>query len=204
MKTCEYDGEPFVEPRSHPWSGAAFDQAASYHDFTAEPELIRSSLEDFTPFQGYPAVEDFYALLERINHPLSPFESNDCAFSGPQPSRSKQTQGPFECSGRLMLLYRALEQNTLQTRVAWLKTALHGELAQLDPKFVLGIVGTTLVPVRYLALPEAAQLGQQLMLSFWAFGDSEGAAMQSLSRLFRNLSRALRGVSARIVRGGQG
>jgi hypothetical protein len=100
-----------------------------------------------------------------------------------------------------MLLYRALEQNTLQTRVAWLKTALHGEL---DPKFVLGIVGTTLVPVRYLALPEAAQLGQQLMLSFWAFGDSEVAAMQSLSRLFRNLSRALRGVSARIVRSGRG
>jgi hypothetical protein len=36
------------------------------------------------------------------------------------------------------------------------------------------------------------------MLSFWAFGNSEAALMVGLSRLFRNLSRALRLVSARI------
>ena len=202
MKTCEYDSEPFTEPRSHPWTNAARDAAARYYDFTNEPELIRSSLEDFTPFQGYPAVEDFYALLERINHPLSPLESNDCAFIAPHESQSAAAQGPLECSGRLMVLYRALQLNTLKTRVTWLKTALHYELGHLDPKFGSGVVGTTLIPVRYLALQEASQLGQQLMLSFWAFGDSEALTMQSLARLFRNLSRALRGVSARIVQEG--
>ncbi|HXK18330.1 MAG TPA: hypothetical protein VNG33_11035, partial [Polyangiaceae bacterium] len=66
-------------------------------------------------------------------------------------------------------------------------------------KYGSGIIGTTLVPIRYLALPKHAQLGQQLMLSFWAFGDSEPALMLSLSRLFRNLSRALRKVSALIA-----
>jgi hypothetical protein len=199
MKTCEHDGQPLTEPRSHPWQGSALDPAARYHDFTEAPALIRSSLEDFAPYRRYPAVEEFYALLERVNHPKSALESNDCAFSGPHPSESEQAKQPLECSGRLMLLYRALELNTLEARVAWLRTAFHYQLAQLDPKFSSGVIGTTLVPVRYLALPEQEQLGQQLMLSFWTFGDTEASVMQSLARLFKNLSQALRGVSARII-----
>ncbi len=199
MKTCQYDGKPFSEPRSHPWSDSALDAGARYHDLSAEPELIRSVLEDFTPFERYPAIDDFYSLLERLNHPKSSLESSDCAFSGPQQNQSTQVKATLECSGRLMILYRALEQNTLAARMAWLRLALHRELAELDPKFTAGIIGTSLVPIRYLALPEGAQLGQQLMLSFWSFGDSEASLMLGLSRLFRNLSRALRIVSARIT-----
>lgn len=199
MKTYEYSGAPFSEPRSHPWSGSASDPSARYRDFTTEPGLIRSSLEDFLPFQNYPAVEDFYALLERVNHPRSLLESSDCAFNPPQPNESRLVNAAIECSGRLMLLYRDLPQNTRFSRVAWLKNAFHQQLAPLDPKFSLGMVGTTLVPVRYLGLPVDAQAGQQLMLGFWAFGASTEAAMQNLARLFKNLTRALRGVSARIV-----
>ena len=199
MKTCEYAGESFSEPRSHPWTGSTSDGTAAYHDFTLSPELIRDVLEDFTPFQRYPAIEAFYALLERINHPKSTLQSNDCAFTGPHPSEASDARASLECSGRLMLLYRAQQLNTDKTRVAWLAKAFHYQLAHLDPKFTAGIIGTTLVPVRYLELPEAAQLGQQLMLSFWAFGDSEAATMLNLARLFKNLTQALRGVSARIV-----
>jgi len=204
MKTCEYDGEPFSEPRSHPWSDSALDEGARYHDLSAAPELIRSALEDFTPFQRYPAIEDFYGLLQRLNHPKSSLESSDCAFSGPQPNQSAQMQAKLECSGRLIILYRALAENTLQTKMAWLSLALHRERAELDPQLASGIIGTTLVPIRYLALPEGAQLGQQLMLSFWAFGNSEASLMLGLSRLFKNLSHALRNVSARIAANGAG
>jgi len=199
MKTCQYEGDLFSEPRSHPWSDSALDVAARYHDFSAEPELIRSALEDFTPFEHYAAIDDFYSLLERLNHRESSLESSDCAFSGPQPNQGTQVKSTLECSGRLMILYRALEQNTLAARMAWLRLALHRELAELDPKFTTGIIGTSLVPIRYLALPEGAQLGQQLMLSFWTFGNSEASLMLALSRLFRNLSRALRLVSSRIT-----
>lgn len=202
MKTCEYDGAAFSEPRSHPWSDSSLDVGARYYDLTAAPELIRSVLEDFEPFQRHAAIQDFYSLLERINHPQSALESSDCAFSGPQPSQSAERHGALECSGRLMILYRELQTNTLQARMSWLRLALHRDLSELDPKFASGIVGTTLVPIRYLALPDATQLGQQLMLSFWAFGDSEATLMLALSRLFRNLSRALRNVSARIARDG--
>jgi hypothetical protein len=198
LRTCEYDGEPFSAPRSHPWTDG-LDVEARYHDFTSAPELIRTSLEDFKPFDRYPAVEDFYALLARINHPKSPLESNDCAFTGPGPNQSTQNASALECSGRLMLLFRELEQNTSKARVASMRLNLHQALAEIDPGFASGIIGTTLVPVRYLALPPDAQLGEQLLLSFWSFGGSDAGVFQNLSRLIKNLSRALRSVSSRLA-----
>lgn len=201
MKTYEYDGAPFREPRSHPWQGSESDAGARYYDFTAEPHLIRSSLEDFLPYQRFAAIEEFYALLERVNHPKSLLASSDCAFNPPERSESERALAPLECSGRLMLLYRDLAQNTRKPRISWLKTAFHQQLAHVDPKFMLGMIGTTLVPVRYLALPDDAQSGQQLLLGFWAFGETEDATMQNLARLFKNLTQALRAVSARIVQG---
>jgi len=201
MKTYEYAGAPFSQPRSHPWTDVAGDPSARYYDFAACPQLIRTALEDFRPLERFPAIEEFYGLLERVNHQKSLLASNDCALSAPHPNAGNQVKAALECSGRLMLLYRDLAQNTRKNRVAWLKTAFHHQLSHLDPKFALGMIGTSLVPVRYLALPEDAQLGEQLMLSFWAFGDTEATTMQNLARLFKNLTQAARAVSARIVQG---
>jgi len=201
MKTYEHAGLPPAAPRSHPWSGATLDPQARYYDFASSPELIRSSLEDFKLLERYPAIEEFYALLERVNHPKSQLESNDCALSGPSVNQTRHVKAKLECTGRVMLLYRDLAQNTRHARLAWLRAAFHYQLAQLDPKFALGMIGTTLVPVRYLALPETAQLGEQLLLSFWAFGDTEPTTMLNLGRLFKNLTQATRAVSARIIQG---
>lgn len=197
MKTCEYAGEPFSELRSHPWRESTTDLSAHYYDFTRSPQLIRSVLEDFVPWRRYTAIETFYALLQRLNHARSAFETNDCEFTGPRDNDQREIPKPFGCSGRLMLLFRSLEQNTVESSVTALKHALHVNLAELDEAFVWGLVGTTLVPTRYLALPESngRQLGSQLMISFWAWGDSEADTMRNLDRLFINLSRALRNVS---------
>ncbi len=201
MKTYEYDGTPFSEPRSHPWVGSASDPVARHYDFTTSPHLIRTALEDFAPFRQYSAVEEFFSLLERVNHPNSLLESSDCALNPPQRNESRVVKSELECSGRLMLLYRDLRQNTRSTRVSWLRTAFHQQLAPLDPKFALGMIGTTLVPTRYLALPAESQAGQQLLIAFWAYGASQDATMENLARLFRNLTQAVRAVSARIVSG---
>jgi hypothetical protein len=199
MKTCEYAGGVFPELRSHPWLESSTDLAAHYYDLTACPHLIRSALEDFLPWGRYRAIETFYALLERLNHARSALETNDCEFTGPHGNAEPEIPKAFGCSGRLMLLFRSLEQNTVEASLASLKYALHSNLAQPDEAFVWGLVGTTLVPTRYLALPESngQQLGNQLMISFWAWGDSEADTMLNLGRLFTNLSRALRDVSAR-------
>ena len=193
MRTCEYAGEAFAAPRSHPWVGAASDRTSRYYDLTASPALIRSSLEDFVPWGRYAAIEAFYVLLERLNQAKSLLESNDCAFTGPHPSESAAARKALECSGRVMVLFRDLPRNTAE-QIEELKNELHLALTKLDPNFRSGVVGTTIVPVRYLALAadSAGQLGVQLMISFWAWGNSEEENMQNLSRLLRNLTNALR------------
>jgi len=198
MKTCEWAGAP-MERRSHPWTDAEGRPDFRYYDLTAEPEHIRTSLEDLRSFQKYPAVEAFYALLERLNHPESALESNDCAFDGPDKNEDASVKKAMQCSGRLMVLFRSLAKNTDPMRVDALKNQLHLDLAAADPSFRWGVIGTTVVPVRYLALPESGeqQLGSQLMISFWAWGDSEADTMVNLGRVFKNLSRALRLASAR-------
>ena len=198
MKTCEWAGAS-LERRSHPWTDAKGDPDCRYYDLTAQPAHIRTSLEDLLCWQHYPAVEAFYALLERLNHPKSSLESNDCAFNGPGENEEPSVRKAMQCSGRLMVLFRSLARNTDPTRVDALKNQLHLDLAAADPSFQWGIVGTTVVPVRYLALPESGeqQLGSQLMISFWAWGDSEADTMLNLRRVFKNLSQALRLASAR-------
>lgn len=199
MMTCEYAGEPLGEPRSHPWVDVAGKPDCRYYDLTAYPERIRTSLEDFHPWSHYAAIEGFYGLLERLNHPKSKLESNDCAFNGPGKNEHLQIVKPLQCSGRLMVLFRFLAHNTDEARMARLKLDFHRELGVGDPTFRWGMVGVTVVPVRYLELSESAgqQLGAELMLSFWAWGDSEADTMLNLERLFKNLSKALRSVSAR-------
>ena len=59
------------------------------------------------------------------------------------------------------------------------------------------MIGTTLIPVRYLLLPDAEQRGWQLMISFWAWGDTVADNMATLGRLFKNLALALQTLSAR-------
>lgn len=197
MKTYQYAGDSFREPRSHPWLGAVEDPASEYYDLTATPALIRSSLEDFLPWSRFSGVQSFYRMLEQLNHPKSALESNDCAFTGPHANDDMTIPKALQCCGRVMVLFRALEQNTDEARVAWLKNELHVELAQLDSAFQWGAIGTGLLPVRYLALPDGeAQLGSQLMISFWAWGDHEADTMLNLARVIKNLTRALRRASA--------
>jgi len=197
MKTCEYAGPPFSAPRSHPWRDTP-GTGARYFDLTVTPAHIRTSLEDFKPWARYPAIETFYKLLERLNHKSSALESNDCAFEGPQRNENRAVAKALQCSGRVMVLFRALARNTEKGEVSWLKNELHGALGPLDPNFQSGLVGTTIIPVCYLPLPEqnGQQLGEQLMISFWAWGNSEEESMDNLGRVLKNLTQALRKVSA--------
>jgi hypothetical protein len=193
MKTCEYAGEPLDRPRSHPWTDATTSSAFRYYDFKTEPALIRTVLEDFVPWSHYPAVTRLYELLERLNASSSILESNDCAFSAPHESEAPELGKALQCDGRVMILYRDLALNLSRRRVEDLKNALHFGLATLEPDLEFGMIGTTIPPVRYIDLPvaRAQQLGYQLMISFWAWGDSEQEVMSNLERVLENLAHAL-------------
>lgn len=197
MKTYEYSGTSLPNVRSHPWSDAVTDSESRYYDLKVTPSLIRTSLEDFVPWQHYPAIERFYLLLEWINGAASPFESNDCEFSGPQPNENPHSPLARECSGRLMILFRDCQRNVDSAELSALTRALHIALATSDLEFESGIVGTTLVPVRYVDLPglSEAQLGSQLMISFWAWGTTDSNTMTNLHRLMNNLANALHAIA---------
>ena len=176
--------------RSHPWSGSRTDAAHQYVDLKRDPALVRTALEDFRPWERYAAVETFYGLLEWLNGPESLLETNDCAFNGPSPNDQPAFPKALQCSGRVMVLFRDLPLNTDPARVQGLTQGLARSLSEADEGFSWGLFGATVVPVRFLALPPDAQLGSQLMLSFFAWGDDEAEVMAHLDRTLGNLAAA--------------
>jgi hypothetical protein len=202
MKVFEHGDPASLRPRSHPWIDGEFDPAHRYYDFRASPELIRSALEDMQEWNSYAATETFYRLLEWLNGSESVLESNDCAFSGATANTSTLSSKRQQCSGRLMILYRDLAWNTTPARIHWLTNAAAHAFRRTDPAFEWGAIGATILPVRFTTLPgpPELQLGQQVMLSFWAWGDNELEVMTNLDRTFHNVTSVLRGVSAEIRR----
>jgi len=200
MKVFEHNDPDSLSRRSHPWIDGESDPAHRYYDFRASPELIRSSLEDLRAWNSYPATETFYRLLEWLNGPESALESNDCAFSGTTANTSAEFPKRLQCSGRLMILYRELALNTSPERIQWLTQAAAHAFRRTDPAFEWGAIGATIMPVTFRTLPgpPELQVGQQLMLSFWAWGESELEVMTHLDRTFQNLESSLRGISDEI------
>jgi hypothetical protein len=206
MQVYEHNDPDSLRPRAHPWTDGESDPAHKYYDFRARPELIRSSIEDLQEWSAYPATETFYRLLEWLNGPQSTLESNDCAFSGASANRSARFSKRLQCSGRLMILYRDLALNTSPEQMHWLINGTAHAVREIDPAFAWGAVGATITPVRFITLPgpPGRQQGQQLMLSFWAWGEDEREVMTNLDRTFRNLTVALRQVSDEIHRSSSG
>jgi hypothetical protein len=206
MQVYEHNDPDSLRTRAHPWTDGESDGAHKYYDFRARPELIRSSIEDLQEWSVYPATETFYRLLEWLNGPQSALESNDCAFSGATPDSSTELSKRLQCSGRLMILYRDLAVNTAPEQMRWLTNATAHAMRGIDPAFESGAVGATITSVRYTTLPgpPEQQRGQQLMLSFWAWGEDEPGVMANLDRTFRNMTAALQEVSHKIHRTSSG
>ena len=200
MKVYEHNDPHSMCPRSHPWIDGESDPTHRYYDLRARPELIRSSIEDMQEWSTYPASETFYQLLEWLNGSESVFESNDCAFSGVIANTSTQFSKRLQCSGRLMILYRDLALNTSPEQIHWLTNTAAHALKRTDPTFEWGAIGATIMSVRFTTLPgpPELQLGQQLMLSFWAWGEKEREVMTNLDRTFRNVTVVLRKLSDEI------
>lgn len=197
MKTFDFTGADPDDVRSHPWTVATDDPACRYYDLKARPALIRTSLEDFLPWSDRPAIETFYELVEWLNGSESILESNDCAFQGPSVNLTAGFPKALEATGRLMILWRELPINLSRANIEWLRAGLHRFLNETDRELEHGAVGMTIFRVRFLALPESddRNLGFQLMLSFWSWGDSDDEVMTNLARTIRNLSDALRAVA---------
>ena len=191
MRTFENREAVSEQRRSHPWSTSTGDLNHRYYDFKAKPELIPLVLEDLRPWEAYAAVRSFYGLLAWINGPGSPFESNDCAFAGPEANSDGGFRKRLQCGGRLGVLFRDLSLNRSERAMSRWVEGIHTRLRVLDPDFEWGAVGTTRLRVVFRDLPEGRAEGSQLLVSFWAWGDDEGEVFENLARVISALREAL-------------
>jgi hypothetical protein len=185
--------------RAFPYKRTSGGPDEDYHDFKKNPELISKVLEDFVPWESHTAVPQFYEMLLWLNGADSPLETSDCALARKLGDNRTKEAFPkqLETSGRLMVLYRDLRLNTSLPHMEWLKKATHFHLNRLDPAFELGAVGLCLTKTSYSQL--GGQLGNELVISFFAFGNNEQEVMENLERLFRNLYAALKCVSQELL-----
>jgi hypothetical protein len=185
--------------RPHPYKGSDYDTGVDYYDFKKQPELIREKLEDFKPHDAQEAIQSFYSLVEWINVESKVLESNDCAFEAPRPSNSPNASSKkLQASGRLMIFYRELHYNVNEQPISWLRDATEFYIKQVDPTFEDGVIATGLQGSIYEALRN--RLGKELVLTFWAFGDTDEETYANLDRAFKGLHEALRRVAEEIIK----
>jgi hypothetical protein len=172
--------------RTHPWTFAVHDPNCRYVDFRTEPERIESALEDFRPWGQYPAVERFYALLRWLNGPESLFETNDCLLrieDNTDPVRPYRLQA----AGRLMLFPSDMRLTCAPDFIEWMMQCFDHYLRQIQPSAPAAAVGIAKGSCWFKSVDAE---GQELILYFWAWGDTHDATMENLERIFERIRMA--------------
>ena len=188
MRVAEMDEDELPDvARAHPWTESDLVTPGRYYNSVKDHHLIRVALEDFKPWEQYRAIESFYELLEFLNGPGSLLETSDCMFRGIVSNTSPQIAKELNALGRLMLLYRNIPLNTSPPHFRRLYQAVLKQISQVDAAFEWGAVVIGAWNTRYSALSGSTQWGRQMVLKFWAWGDSEAEAMDSLDRVFQDL-----------------
>jgi hypothetical protein len=86
--------------------------------------------------------------------------------------------------GRLTVLFRKLDSNTIPANINWLKQSIHDALRDQVPSFPAVIfIGTW--PHWFKAIDKS---GNVISLRFWAWGEDEAQAFQNLGGVYQTLA----------------
>jgi hypothetical protein len=190
--------------RAHPWTTAESNERNRYVDFRVYPELIRTSIEDLVEFHGHTFCDKIYSTIEWINGPSSTLESNDLAFRGPRKNIDEQFKYTLRSDGRLMILYRNLMDNCQPVAIEWLMSTLMSHIMEYDDKFTKGAIGLSKSNTIFRELgttPTNGGKGEQVMLSFFAYGASGDECLDSMEVVVSGMNHALRMTEQRICSG---
>ncbi len=198
-----YDSDRVYQTvRLHPYTGSTAGQTG-HVDLKAHPELITSAMEDFVPFAHRAATQAFYQLLRELNGPASYLETSDRAYRPPKPRSDAHSPLALSAYGRLYVLFRDLRLNCVPSQAPWLCGKLMAIFDESDPSLsAQGVVGFTQVRILHTALSRGEWLaggqfecadddpgyGDHLMLSFFAYGNTDDEVDENLSRVFRNIT----------------
>jgi len=181
-------------PRAHPWTTASNDPACRYVDFRSEPDKISTSLEDFMRWEQYPAIEGFYDFLRWVNGSESVLESNDCAFCL-EPNDDPNRPFQLQASGRIMLFVTDFRFTCSPQFGEYMTDAFGSYLERNLPKSSPATVGVSQATSFF---KEVGKRGEQVVLNFWAWGDSEASTFSTLGTLFEHMLDAAKDVSLKI------
>jgi hypothetical protein len=182
--------------RDFPWTASLGDPRGRYYDFKENPGLIRTKLENFVEWGRYDGIKIFYEGLEWLNSAESELESDDCGFMGPRENDDLQFEKKLKCSGRLMVFFRRLEFNCIETHTRWLMECFKFHLERVDSEFEWGAIGLSRCDIRFTPVDK---MGSNLVLYYWAWGDDQEETMDNLTRTFKGLFGAARRVSNEIA-----
>jgi hypothetical protein len=201
------------DARLHPYQRGP-GGGAGYIDLKAHPDQIPHALEDFVPFAHLEAIQEFFRFLHEINGPGSPLETSDSALRPPRPHRDANSTLALSGFGRIYVLYRDLRLNCIPRQVMWLHGNLGHSLMTLDPSFAAehGVVGMSCAKILHTTLSNGRWtadgqfesgdndpgFGQHVILSFWAYGNTEAEVYANLERVFRNIRQACAAISTQI------
>lgn len=183
--------------RTHPWSSTDYTNGGgAYYDFTRQPELIPLVLEDFVPYAHQKAVQRFYEFLRWVSiSPESMFETNDCALRAPHEHSDLLFQARFKVEGRLHIFFRDHADNVRSDCFLWLQRMFCLYLQVYRPDFHRAVIGFALWDTDYGRLVNQESRGKLLNLSFYAYGDSEADAFDSLLIVFDGFWEAAKRIS---------
>ncbi|MER9270465.1 hypothetical protein [Mesorhizobium sp. M0643] len=187
--------------RQHPWSVQSSNPGNRYVDFKQRPDLIESALEDLQPIAGSVAANAATDFLRWVNSDTSVFETNDFGMRPLKPNRSGISSSSLELYGRLSILFRDLKKNVGQNQPFEFGNRLSESIRINDPEFKQACWSWSLWPHQFTALSGLREpaTGNCLLMSYWAWGDSEAEVHRNFARSLTNLRAALEAVGQHIV-----
>jgi len=141
--------------------------------------------------------------LRELNGSASHLETSDCAYRPPKPHGDANSPLALGAYGRVYVLFRDLRLNCIAAQAQWLCGKLMAILSETDSSLsaAQGVVGFTQVRILHTALSKGEWLaggfecadedpgyGDHLMLSFFAYGNTENEVDENLSRVFKNIT----------------
>lgn len=186
----------YRRPRAHPYRGRG--DAPGWIDLRAEPYRVETDLEDLVRYSSWPGVRALQHWLRDLHSEGGAFETNDCAFTGPEPNRREppdEGRSALRARGRVMVLLRELGRNTVR-RTDRLVDRFDRALAAADVGTHAERIAVLVAPARvhYLA-PDIH--GAQVVLEFRVWGDDD----VQLSERLEVLVKAFREAFATVERG---
>lgn len=208
--TTYYDkSAELLEPRLHPYAPAPHSPPGCV-DFKAHPELIESTLEDFRPFERWPAIQTFYSFLRWINGPESHLETCDCGLMAPGPHQDTNSSRPLRITGRVFLLFRRLHANCDAQLPDQLLARLTDHVRRSGIRLTSAdaVIGFSFATAIHTEISKGVWIGEDfgwdegdpgigrhIILTFFVYGDDEASLFEHLDRTFKGVWHACRAVN---------